>query len=155
VLLGLGVFDQAAPLRLPPTTQLPGLAAWESDTAFVRRIEASLPRAAMVFQLPYVPFPEHPPVQRMFDYDHFRGYLHSTALRWTYGAMKGRPTDAWLAELASRPAPALVEAAALAGFAGIYVDRHGYADAGVGLELALAGTLGEPIASADGRLAFF
>ena len=29
----------------------------------------------------------------MVDYDQVRPYLHSDDLRWSYGAMKGRPED--------------------------------------------------------------
>lgn len=108
----------------------------------------------MVFQLPYVPFPENPPVNRMVDYDGLRGYLHSDDLRWSYGAIRGRNDPN--AALAAEPTPALVKDVAAAGFAGIYVDRFAYADQAAKLEAELAATLGtKPLVSENGRFSFF
>lgn len=151
--LVLGWFDQTSPAAVPPYAAIEG--QFRSDKDFVMAIEHRLPRGAAVFQLPYIPFPETPPQGRMMDYDEFRGYVHSSALRWSYGAMKGRPAD-WESELAGEPINRVLPAVAAAGFAGIYVDRFGYADNGVGIEAAIARMAGgAPILSADKRLAFF
>ena len=56
----------------------------------------------MVFQLPYVPFPENPPVQQMSDYDHLRGALHSRTLKWSYPTMRGRWGDTWQRAIAQK-----------------------------------------------------
>jgi phosphoglycerol transferase len=110
----------------------------------------------MIFQLPVVTFPENPRVQRLNDYELVKGYLHSTRLRWSYGAIKGRENDAWQRWVTAKPAPDFVETLALAGFAGVYVDRHGYADNGAKLEADLAGVIGRPpIVSNNDRLVFF
>ncbi len=58
-------------------------ASWASDRALVAEVELVFGSVAQVFQLPIVPFPEHPPVNRMVDYDHLRGYLHSDSLGWS------------------------------------------------------------------------
>ena len=99
-----GSSTRRAPHTIPPYRAV--AAEWRNDEAFVRAIDARLPEGALVFQLPYVPFPETPPVNRMFDYDELRGYLHSDDLRWSYGAVKGR--DDPNAALAAEPVPALV-----------------------------------------------
>ena len=65
------------------------------DAEFVQRIETVMTPGAMIFQLPVVAFPENPKVNRLNDYDLAKGYLHSTRLRWSYGAIKGRENDAW------------------------------------------------------------
>src|SRR5207244_1350618 len=95
LLVTAGIFDET------PAHLLPDYHAWkdfyQADAAFVRSVEDSLPSGAMVFQLPYVPYPEpsrealprYQPILR-HSYDHFRGYLHSQTLRWSYGGMKGR-----------------------------------------------------------------
>ena len=68
--------------------------------------------------------------------------------------MHGRPTDRFHAHLATLPLPDRVEALVALGFAGIYLDRFGYADKK--FEAQLASLLAvEPIASGDGRLAFY
>jgi phosphoglycerol transferase len=130
--------------------------AWANDADFVRRIEALLPAESMVFQLPCVAFPEAGPTCRMTDYDHFRGYLHSKALRWSYGAMKGRPGGDWLAELQAKPIEVVLPVVVRAGFRGLWLDRCGYEDAGGKVVASLKRLLGEqPLSSRNGRFLFF
>src|SRR5205085_2127797 len=82
-----GVYDQT-PRNFPQ-----GYPAWRLDFAedeeFARRMEASVPPGSMIYQLPYMPFPEVGPVNGITNYDLFRPYLHTRTLRWSYGAMKG------------------------------------------------------------------
>jgi phosphoglycerol transferase len=153
-LVTLAVLDQT-PARAVPRYE--GIAAaYRSDAAFVRALEAVLPRDALVFQLPVVPFPEHPPVHRMHDYDHARAYLHGRQLRWSYGAMKGRADAVWQAWIAAKPVDELLDTLAAAGFSGLYLDRAGYADGGTRIEAEIARVLGRsPLASDDRRLRFF
>jgi phosphoglycerol transferase len=126
------------------------------DEDFFRRIEAGCPPGSMIYQMPYVPFPEHPPPGRMAIYDHFRPYLHSDSLRWSYGAMKGRDADLWIREIAQLPPEKLVAALAYAGYAGIYINRAGYADQGAEVEDALSEILEEaPLVNADQSLLYF
>lgn len=147
-----GILD-ATPAAMPNLSG--NHAAFDKDRAFVGAIEAAVPPGSMILQLPYHPFPEHGFTNQMWDYDHFRGYLHSRNLRWSYGASQGRPEDFWQREIASLPPAELLKAAAAAGFAGIYVDRFGFADRGAALLTELSGLLKEdPIESRDGRLAF-
>jgi phosphoglycerol transferase len=132
-------------------------AQFHSDAAFVKELEESLPHGTMIFQLPYVAFPESPgPTPRMPDCDHFRPYLHSTTLRWSYGAMKGRKTDAWQKWVAEQPLEVMVAALIDAGFGGIYLNRQGFTDNGAALERDLARLLdSRPILSTDETLVFF
>jgi hypothetical protein len=110
----------------------------------------------MIFQLPYVPFPESPPVHEMLDYDHLKAYLQSKSLRWSYGAIRGREGDEWQRSVAVLPVPAFAETLAFAGFNGVYVDRSGYEDKGAALESELAAALAvSPVTSGSGRFAFF
>lgn len=150
----LAILDQTSARVVPDYARI--AREYRSDHAFVQRLEAALPAGAAVFQLPLVPFPEHPPVYRMQDYDHARGYLHGRRLRWSYGAMKGRPDEAWQAWAAAQPLPALLETLVAAGFAGLYLNRDGQADWGVRTAAETAGLLGQsPAASGDQRLLFF
>jgi phosphoglycerol transferase len=149
----VGVLDQTSPSMAPPYQA--EIAEYRSAAAFVSQIERTLPRDSAIFQLPYVPFPENPPVQRMQDYAELTGYIFSTNLHWSYGAIKGRPAD-WEATVVTRPMPLMLAEVSSAGFRGIYVDTFGYADGGA----ALIGTLRTqlrtiPTVSPDGRLYFF
>jgi phosphoglycerol transferase len=127
-----------------------------SDAEFVGRIESTVGSNSMIFQLPYVPFPENPPVNKMQDYDHFRPYLHSHNLRWSYGAIKELANDRWQRATAGLSPDQFLEAIALAGFSGIYIDRGGYTDAGADIEAKLRSRLGiAPIVSPNGRMLFF
>src|SRR5215213_847167 len=149
-----GLLDQTTPAYIQDyaTTKT----SWLSDKEFVNRIETSVPPGSMIFQLPYVPFPETPPVHNMVDYDHFRGYVHSQNLRWSYGTMKNREGDRALQLLTGLPTEELVKTTVFGGFEGIYVDRFGYEDYGKAMETELSKLLqAEPLRSPNGRLLFF
>jgi len=127
-----------------------------SDDQFVKSIEASVPAGAMIFQLPYIPFPEFPKVNRMDAYDHFRGYLHSRNLRWSYGAIKNRDGDRAQQRVAVLPAEEFVKTLVMGGFSGIYLDRFGYEDGGAAREAELSNLLQTaPLISSNNRLVFF
>ena len=97
VLALLGVLDQT-----PPRYWEWREASFVSDRRFVRDAESKLSPGTMVLQLPYQPFPESEAVEQMRNYGPLRGYLYSTGLRWSYGAMKGRQGDRWLQALMGR-----------------------------------------------------
>jgi phosphoglycerol transferase len=150
--VAVGLLDQI-PFKNP---MRPEPAESRQDANFVQRIEAALPKGSMVFQLPYVPFPENPPVQRMEDYDHLKGYLHSDSLRWSYPTMRGRPGDAWNREIAGQPVQEMLKSLTEAGFAGLYIDRYGFADGAAELAGRLSALLpGPPFDSENGRLRFY
>jgi phosphoglycerol transferase len=159
IVLGLvltgALLDQSSRGYVPQYAQIKS--EFESDRSFMRGIDFRLPQGAMVFQLPYVPFPEHPQVEKMVDYDHFRGYLHSQDLRWSYGAMKNRAGDLWLKEIAALPVDQMCQSLAFAGFSGVYLDRNGYnEDEAVRIEAELRDVLRiGPTISQNGRLVFF
>jgi phosphoglycerol transferase len=113
-------------------------------------VEGQLAEGASVVQLPHEPFPE-PPLGPRPIYEPAKGYLHSSDLRWSWGAMRGRPDD-WSALYATRPAAELVPAAREAGFEAIVVDKLAYPDGGVATESDLRRVLGtEPQRGPEGR----
>jgi phosphoglycerol transferase len=153
VVLAIGVLDQTSSTYEPPYSAI--AADYRSDGALVSEIGARLSADAMVFQLPYVPFPESQPPNKMLDYDLFRGYLHSHDLRWSYGEVKGRGSGRE-AVIAAEPVPDMVRDVKALGFDGIYVDRFGFTDNGASLEQQLTQALGHPpLVSPNGRLSFF
>jgi hypothetical protein len=109
-----------------------------SDATFVRSLEATLPDAAMLFQLPVVPFPEGPRVREATDYEHLRPYLHARRLRFSYGSDKGDARDEWQARAAALEAEPLADALERIGFQGILVNRKAYEDGADELRKRLA-----------------
>ena len=152
-LLVIGIADQTTNDFVPTWGQT--RAAWNADAAFGAGVDRALPAGSMVFQLPYTAFPGFPPPGRMLEYDEGKPYLHTHGIRWSFGAMKGRPQD-WAASFASQDPRIYVPAVAAAGFSAIYVDRYGYADSGRSLEHSLHTYLGSPlVVSPDGRYALY
>jgi hypothetical protein len=154
VLTVSALLDQISPKTLPDynTAKL----QFASDAAFVRAIEETLPRGALIFQLPFATFPESPPLVNLQDYDLLRGYLHSHHLRWSYGTIRGREQNAWFRQTAALPTRQLLDTLAWAGFSGISINRGGFSDNAAGVERELRDGLGSlPIQSPDEELAFY
>jgi hypothetical protein len=85
-----------------------------------------------VFMLPYMPFPEVPPLFDMNAYEHARGYLHTKFVVWSYGAIKNREVDAWQRDVIfddrnpASPAQYLIPRIIYRGFDGILIDTRGF-----------------------------
>jgi len=101
----------------------------EADREFVAQMEAALPAGAMVFQLPIMEYPESP-LPGVPPYDHFRPYLYSKQLRFSFGSMKGRPREQWQQNLGKVPFENAIEQIKERGFAAIYINRNGFPDKG-------------------------
>ena len=116
-------------------------------------MEAALPPNAMVFQLPIMEFPEAPS-PGVPPYDHFRPYLYSRQLRFSFGSMKGRPREQWQKELGQMPFEQAVARIKERGFAAIFINRNGFPDKGRQIEdkLVEMGYSAPPIRSAAGDL---
>jgi phosphoglycerol transferase len=154
MLLAVGIYDQTTAHFVPDYSGL--RMDYESDASFVHQIEHSVPKNSKIFQLPYVPFPENPPVNNMEDYDLFRGYLHSQDLRWSYGTVKGREGDRWYKDVSQQPLEDMFKTLSVSKFNGIYIDRYGYKDQANKLIADISQHLNEqPIYSNNQRLVFF
>jgi phosphoglycerol transferase len=153
-ILAVGLLDQTSPALFTPSYRR-DISDFQSDEGAVRHIESVLPAGAMIFQLPVVAFPKGEPRLRMAPHDAFRGYLHSTTLRWSFGATFARPCGRWQAEVEELPAGQMLEKLAHAGFRGVLVDRYGYADSGDDAVRQISSAAeGEPYFSANKRFAF-
>ena len=130
---------------------------FNSDTQFVAAIEKQVPKTSAIYQLPYVGFPEVPPVNRLAAYDPAIGYLDSKTLNWSWGAMKGRSADLFFRSLANEPVSFQIDVARRLCFSGIYIDRRGYADNGTAIETQIQQILGKPpmLTSANKQQIFF
>ncbi len=146
----LGVRDQL-PRPDSPGDRAALRAAVEADQRFGAELERVLPDGAMLFQLPVLGFPEVATPHQLNDYEHFRPYLTTTSLRFTYGAPKTRARGRWQRELAELPPAEFVAHLEEFGFAAIYLNRRGFTDRAESLltELARLG-YGQRISDATG-----
>lgn len=157
----LGVLDQTGPLVVPPyETNVPLFRAQEM---YFKRLEAALPPGTAVFQLPYAPFPEGGPMGRGKKqaqmYEQFTPFLHTTSLRFSYGALKGQKVAYWqdvTAGLAdsSQGVSGMAGRLCEAGFGAVLLDSAGFKEkrhfAGLARQLPEV-TGNTALASPDGR----
>lgn len=129
------------------------LSLYTIDEHFTQDIENIVPVNSMIFQLPYMPFPENGPINNMADYDQARPYIHSNTLKWSYGAMKGREGDAKIKALAEMPVDEMIKELKNNGYAGIYLDRNGFIDKNI--ENQLTEILGLPIENENKTSIFY
>ncbi|HWL01042.1 MAG TPA: hypothetical protein VNQ52_01570, partial [Microbacteriaceae bacterium] len=151
-LVGVAYWDQVP--AADAVARAATVASFDSDAVFVAELQEALPPGAAVFQLPFIPFPESPPVGGALDPDQLRPYLHSETLRWSGGGIRGRDDIDRLGEVAALPPAAFVRGAEALGFAGVVLDRAGDPDGAIGERLADA--LASPsIVSPDSRFAYY
>jgi phosphoglycerol transferase len=144
----LGLLDQTnAHVR---TEHAEEQADFQEDEQYVAAVEQRVPAESMIYQMPYVVFPESRPLKGFMDYDMLRPYIHSRTLRWSYGAMRGRSADAWHKNVAEQPIADQLETLARAGFVGISLDRAGYVR-DTAIEEKLEAYLGPPVIVSSGE----
>ncbi len=129
LLAAFGLLDQI-PKPMPAENRRAIADRVAMDAVFAREMEAALPQGAMIYQLPALGFPEIVPPHRMEDYEHFRTYVHSESLRFSYGSPKFRASSRWKRDLEELPTAELVGRLESYGFAAIHVNRRGYDDSG-------------------------
>jgi phosphoglycerol transferase len=128
----LALWDQTPPVPAPALTEAMARVV-DSDRQFTAQMEARLPKRAMVFQVPIMEFPETP--STIPAYDHFRPYLHSTDLRFSFGGVKGRPWHEWQKDVGkSQSLGEVIHSVESYGFAAIYVNGAGFQDKGAGIK---------------------
>ena len=171
ILCGLIFWDQ---VPRAPTEELRATIDRQvaADREFTEKMEASLPDGAMVFQMPVMEFPESP-IPGVPPYDHFRPYLFSKHLRFSFGTHKGREREKWQPAVQGKffegaavdqqagkirvneaNARTAVDELKRLGFSAIYVNRNGFPDRGKGIEETLRslGHTQPPINNATGDL---
>ena len=141
------LWDQTPPL-VTDTELKETEAQVDSDRQFTQKIEQRLPAGAMVFQVPIMEFPESP-VPNVGSYDHFRPYLYSHHLRFSFGSDKGRPQDKWQQALSQLPFDAAVSRLESYGFSAVYVNLNGFQDHGDSLVKKLKDTGHDEMITSD------
>ena len=123
----VGLWDQVPrPLSGAPRAQIAARA--RDDQEMGRWLKKYLPDRARVFQLPVIGFPEVIPPGTMRDYEHFRPYLATSGLGFSYGALKNRARGRWQRDVAQLPVPEFVRALEAAGFTALYINKKGMGD---------------------------
>ena len=150
-----GILDQTRPTYAPDYDAIKQ--QFLQDQRFIDQIETEVPNSSMIFQLPYMSFPESSRINSMGSYSPVIAYLHSHTLRWSYGSMKGRAEDAWEKSISSQNLSTMTKSLAFAGFNGIYVDSYGYVDRGNNKTLSSLSSILQtaPIVSESKRFYFF
>ncbi|WP_111766345.1 hypothetical protein [Nakamurella deserti] len=150
----IGVFDQSTSWAIPRYAET--RSAWESDNAFVADVTATAGADAMLFQVPFMAYPESPQLFNALDSDVVKLSLLSESLRWSGGGVKGRPRTDWPLAVNQLPPDQLTAAAAEMGFTGVVLDSGATPDGGGALQAGLAAEVGEPtVVSPDGRWRYF
>jgi hypothetical protein len=152
----VGILDQTSDIHffVPEYERIK--TEYQADADFINQLEATLPPRSMVFQLPYIPFPESPGAYKLNDHEPLKAYLHSKSLRWSYGAIAGQEDDIWQRSVAAKPTAEFVQDISRAGFKGIYLNRDGYADNGAAIEADLRTIVGtKPIVNRRRNLVFY
>ena len=137
LIVGFGIFD-TTPSNYAIASLYPSYRArFDSDKQFAEQLDNRLPAGSMLFQLPYVDYPEGDAHADLGGYDLLSPILQSKHLRWTFGAMTGRPEGRWYHIVAALDPEKLVMTLRTVGFSGIVINRLGYTDHGTSLEEAL------------------
>lgn len=153
VVMVLGLYDQV--MIYASGWQDQAQVSQNAYETFFAEVEANVEEGSMIYELPFMNFPESPTQNRMLDYTPFAGYLFTDTLRWSYGGIVGRSSAAAALYIDEGKSADFVAGIEDAGFAGVYIDSYGYADTGEEI-IAFYRSLGlEEIVSSDQRFYFF
>lgn len=149
VLLTLLIPDSVVPYQRMYATDLKnGSENYELGTRYATALNTAIPGDCGILQLPYTPYPEFPPINRLETYDGFWAPLTNPGKRWTYGATKGTIDSHWLEVLGAKLDANSMSDLRAAGFCGVHVDSRGYNAQDAELVAArLISLLGAPVAT--------
>ncbi|PLX27592.1 hypothetical protein C0581_03265 [Candidatus Parcubacteria bacterium] len=154
IIIIIGVWDQT-PLSISNNIKVSQI-SFDNDVKFFEQLEKSIPTGSMVYQLPYMIFPESEPIENMGDYEHFRAYLQTKHIKWSYSSIKGREGDTWNKSLIDLDPPEFIEELKEKGFNGLYINKRGYKNYGKDIENIYTKLLDkEPARNYNDTLIFF
>ena len=123
---------------------------------FFAEVEKSAGEDGMIYELPFMIFPETNAINEMQDYEPAIGYLYTTNLKWSYGGIRGRNTTAQNLLIDDGFSERFLYRIKEAGFNGVYIDTKGYADRGVAIIDFYSNYMGlTPIVSDDNWLYYY
>lgn len=124
---------------------------------FYSRVEASMDEGDMVYQIPFVGFPEQPPMNDLSCYQPLSGYVYTDTLKWSHGGMWGRNMRAYYLWQDNGVSRDFVNGIYEEGFQGLCIDFDGYKkEEKASVIRFYSEELGlEPIVSKDDKLYFY
>ncbi|MBS2035480.1 hypothetical protein JST97_10865 [bacterium] len=127
-----------------------------SDRAFVEQLESRLGDGTRIWQYPYVPYPESPPLHNEGFYGLGRCYAVSKRIHWSWGTLHNSGQERFQAAFSRLPMEQQLKLLADAGFAGVTLERRAFPDNGADFEAQLqAQGLHCQLQSPDGYLAYY
>lgn len=105
------------------------------DRTFFSKLEESAGEQSMVYVLPYMSSFENGPSGYVSDYEHFREYMNTNTIRWSYGAIAGSVNDVWNYNTSLMSYEDMINELRDKGFAGIYINVAAY-EGNDGVEVA-------------------
>jgi hypothetical protein len=142
VILALGIADQGQAVR-HMNVQYESIADEISSLdTFVGKLESALPDRAMIFQLPFRTYMGEIGIARMRPFDHFKPYMVSHRLRFSYPAFSNQQVQ-WQQSVARLDLRRLTLRLAAEGFSAVLVDRYGYEDNGEAVTEAILRRVGD------------
>jgi phosphoglycerol transferase len=117
------VIDQHLPYESfnPPALHERDLKTVAACSKVVQELERRLPTNSMVFQLPCDSFPESRTQEIYMFYDHFRPYIFSKSLRWSYPADSSEER-LWILRMMAGSPEAIVRRLVAEGFKAIWFN---------------------------------
>lgn len=155
IMVSAGLWDQTVPACTGCNAAV--REEYEQDRDFITKVERALPPGAALYQLPYMGFPESPPINNLSAYGLTTGFIHSRSLKWSFAGIRGREGDLFFRGISSLPVPQQLEAIQDKGFDAVYIDTRGYADEGTEVISNWTAALGHgPILQRnDGKVVIF
>jgi phosphoglycerol transferase len=132
------------------------IALYDLQKDFVSRVESHLSPGSRVYQIPFAEYPIIDRVEGIQIQVHLAAYLLSrNGTQWSWPAISSE-ARAWNRSLDPLDAVDFVGRLREAGFAGLWVDRHGFDSQTLSkLVAGLQEVLGAPVETAKGRYAFY
>jgi phosphoglycerol transferase len=130
---------------------------YKIEKDFIAEIEKRINGQGVIYQLPYMPFPEVPSLYKMDTYTQLTPIIISNSLISNVAGMKGREVSGFYERLSFRTIDQQVEVLIKMGFDGIYLDKRGYADAGEDIANDIEGNkfVKWKISRQDGQVSFY
>ena len=97
-----------------------------SDVEMGKVLMKSLKKNQMVYQFPFMEFPEVGPINKMGDYEHLRAFINTKDIHYTYGNNKGRGIEEWQSKIALDNEGKFIDQIESYGFSAIYLNKKAY-----------------------------
>lgn len=124
LMLIIAAFDQ---IMVYPETYWDGAAnTAKLYSDFYKQVENNLDKGSMVYQLPFIEFPETVSLENMSCYDQLSAYVLTDNLKWSHGGVKGRNEQAKQLYYDKGIGVKFLFGIMKSGFSGVCLDSQGY-----------------------------